>query len=248
MKVNVKELTINPINPRKIRTKSKLQLTHSVLLFSKMLDVRDIVINKDNIVLAGNQRVTVLKELSTISEKNLEKILASSRTFSQMEKSKRRALINQWMKWQENPEVEVTCGDFTEEEEREFLIKDNQEYGEFDTEVLGRAYDKEELIEYGVDDDITSLIGEVESMDYSDQDMPDFSNSEADAEEDDENDGTMDMEDYAPAEVLKIGKFRVPLTEMEYNRLYSAWMEFVESHGKNELFIQYLLDNKNKDD
>lgn len=33
------------------------------MLFPKMLGVRDIIINKDNVVLAGNQRTAILKEI-----------------------------------------------------------------------------------------------------------------------------------------------------------------------------------------
>ena len=67
MKVDVRDLSINPINPRKIVLGQKRRLQQSIMLFPKMLYYRDIIINKDKVVLAGNQRTTILKEIITSS-------------------------------------------------------------------------------------------------------------------------------------------------------------------------------------
>lgn len=60
MKKDIKELIINPINPRKIVVGQKRRLQQSIMLFPKMLYYRDIIVNKDNVVLAGNQRTTIM--------------------------------------------------------------------------------------------------------------------------------------------------------------------------------------------
>ncbi len=242
MKILISELKGNPINPRKISPTRKLQLKHSVLLFPKMLYVRDIVANKDRIVLAGNQRIAVLSELSHLSRKQIEKILSSSQRYSEYTDDEKAAVLDYWINWQANPEVEVTISDFTPEEEREFLIKDNQEYGEFDTEILQRLYDKNDLIEYGVDDDITSLLENDEPLEADDDVALDSTDTDDDTDDEECTDA---VEDDVPAEILKIGKFRVPVNELEYNRLYVRWMEFVEQTGENEHFIRHLLDNRN---
>lgn len=243
MKKLISELKVNPINPRRIKPTRKLQLKQSILLFPKMLNVRDIVANKDGIVLAGNQRISILAELSRLSEQQIEKILSSSARYTSYTDEDKKAVIDYWLQWQVNPEVEVTISDFTPEEEKEFLIKDNQEYGEFEVEILQRLYDKSELIEYGVDDDITSLLEDSDQVEMGDEDMPDLSDNDDDGFDDE--DATEDIEEDVPAEILKIGKFRVPVNELEYNRLYMRWMEFVEATGENEGFIQHLLDARN---
>ena len=243
MKKLISELTVNPINPRKIGATRKLQLKQSILLFPKMLYIRDIIANTDNVVLAGNQRVSVLFEISHLNEQQIEKILASSRRYASYTDKEKRAVLDYWLEWQKNPEVEVTVSDFTPEEEKEFLIKDNQEYGEFDAEVLQRLYDKNDLIEYGMDDDITSLLEDNEQVEMGDEDAPDLSDNDDDGIGE-EASGDVEEEDV-PGEILKIGKYRVPVNELEYNRLYVRWMEFVEDTGANENFIQHLLDSRN---
>lgn len=76
-----------------------------------------------------------------------------------------------------------------------------------------------------------------------DEDAPDLSDNDDDGIGE-EDSGYVEEEDV-PGEILKIGKYRVPVNELEYNRLYVRWMEFVEETGANENFIQHLLDSRN---
>jgi len=48
-------------------------------------------------------------------------------------------------------EIPVTIADLTEDQQREFLIKDNTSGGEWDWEVLANEWDNEELEEWGLD-------------------------------------------------------------------------------------------------
>ena len=48
-------------------------------------------------------------------------------------------------------EIPVTIADLTEEQQREFLIKDNTSGGEWDWEVLANEWDGEELEAWGLD-------------------------------------------------------------------------------------------------
>ena len=63
-------------------------------------------------------------------------------------------------------EIPVIVTDLTEEQQREFLIKDNTSGGEWDWEILANEWDSTELEEWGLD-------------------LPDFSGKELEAEEDD---------------------------------------------------------------
>ncbi len=48
-------------------------------------------------------------------------------------------------------EIPVTIADLTEDQQREFLIKDNTSGGEWDWEVLANEWDAEQLEEWGLD-------------------------------------------------------------------------------------------------
>ena len=45
----------------------------------------------------------------------------------------------------------IVADNLTEEQEREFLIKDNVSGGEWDWDILANEWDKEELEEWGLD-------------------------------------------------------------------------------------------------
>ena len=132
MKKDVKELTINPINPRRIVIGQKRRLQQSIMLFPKMLTYRDIIVNKDNVVLAGNQRTTILKEILTSTPMDWMVILQENEKWQELTEKQRDAVIEYWKAWVENPLIEVTVADLSEEEEKELIIKDNNEFGEFD--------------------------------------------------------------------------------------------------------------------
>lgn len=85
---NIKDIKLNPNNPRIIKDDKFKKLVESVKSFPEMLDIRPIVVNKDMIILGGNMRYKACKEAGL-------------------------------------KEIPVIVADFTEEQEREFLIKDN---------------------------------------------------------------------------------------------------------------------------
>ena len=96
MKKDVKELTINPINPRRIVIGQKRRLQQSIMLFPKMLTYRDIIVNKDNVVLAGNQRTTILKEILTSTPMDWMVILQENEKWQELTEKQRDAVIEYW--------------------------------------------------------------------------------------------------------------------------------------------------------
>lgn len=62
MKLKVSELKKNPNNPRIIKDDKFKKLVQSIKEFPEMLDAREIVINKDHIILGGNMRFKAAKE------------------------------------------------------------------------------------------------------------------------------------------------------------------------------------------
>ena len=115
MKANLKDIKLNPNNPRLIKDDKFKKLVQSIKDFPEMLELRPIIVNKDMIILGGNMRYKACKELGL-------------------------------------KEVPIIIADnITEEQEREFLIKDNTSGGEWDWEVLANEWDSEELEAWGLD-------------------------------------------------------------------------------------------------
>lgn len=108
----------NPNNPRIIKDDKFEKLKKSIEDFPKMMELRPMVINKDNVVLGGNMRLKALKELGY------------------------KEVPDEWVKRAE---------DLTEEEQRQFIIKDNVGFGEHDWEMLQAEWDLSELEDWGLD-------------------------------------------------------------------------------------------------
>ena len=61
--IKINTIKSNPNNPRVIKDEKFEKLKKSISEFPKMMELRPMVINQDNIVLAGNMRLKALKEL-----------------------------------------------------------------------------------------------------------------------------------------------------------------------------------------
>jgi hypothetical protein len=108
----------NPNNPRIIKDDKFEKLKKSIKDFPKMMELRPMVINSDNIVLGGNMRLKALKELGY------------------------KEVPEEWIK---------RAKDLTEEEQRQFIIKDNVGFGEHDWEMLATEWNADELSDWGLD-------------------------------------------------------------------------------------------------
>ena len=60
--MNIKDIKPNPNNPRLIKDDKFKKLVQSIKDFPQMLDIRPIVLNKDNVILGGNMRFKACKE------------------------------------------------------------------------------------------------------------------------------------------------------------------------------------------
>lgn len=220
MKKDVKELTINPINPRRIVIGQKRRLQQSIMLFPKMLTYRDIIVNKDNVVLAGNQRTTILKEILTSTPMDWMVILQENEKWQELTEKQRDAVIEYWKVWVENPLIEITVADLSEDEEKELIIKDNNEFGEFDYGKLQQIYDEINLVNFGFDEGL-------------------FYNP-------DEDETVMTkIKGSTPKKInmLTFGKNVVSVTKEEYDTLVNRYNDYVDETGVNFGFVKSLLEN-----
>lgn len=62
--VKISDIKPNPNNPRLIKDNKFKKLVQSIKEFPKMMELRPMVINKDNVILGGNMRFKALKELN----------------------------------------------------------------------------------------------------------------------------------------------------------------------------------------
>ena len=61
--MKISEIKANPNNPRVIKDEKFDKLVKSIREFPKMMELRPMVINSDNIVLGGNMRLKALRQL-----------------------------------------------------------------------------------------------------------------------------------------------------------------------------------------
>lgn len=154
MKLKPSEIKLNPDNPRLIKDDKYEKLVQSLKDFPEMADVREIVINKDHMILGGNMRFKAMQEAS----------------------------------WKEIP---VKIVDWSEEKQKEFIIKDNASFGEWEWDVLANQYELEDLDAWGVD-------------------LPEYLTTEEEVEEDE----APEIDDKEPpksklGEIYQLGRHRV---------------------------------------
>lgn len=220
-KMSVKDLVINPINPRKISTPNKHRLQQSIMLFPKMLYYRDIIVNNDNVILAGNQRVTTLLEILNTSPVDWMLVLQENEKWLSSTEAVKDQVIDYWKKWVENPVVDVTvASDLNEDEEKELIIKDNNEFGEFDYNKLPQLFDEINLINFGFDEGLFYDPTEDETL------VTKYANG---------------MGQGRKINTLKFGRSTIAVTREEYDRLVERYEDYVEETGVDFGFVRSIF-------
>lgn len=120
--VNLATLQINdggqglPKNPRMIRDERFANLCESIKSRPKFMALKPIVVDENNVILAGNMRCRALRALGY------------------------KSVPAAWVR---------KISDLTPEEKKAFIPLDNNEWGEFDFDILANEYDVAELIQLG---------------------------------------------------------------------------------------------------
>lgn len=114
MKLLISQVKPNPDNPRVIKDDKYKKLVLSLKDFPEMAGIREVVVNKDYMILGGNMRFKAMVEAG----------------------------------WKEIP---VKIVDLSDEKQKEFIIKDNNPYGEWDWDVIANQYELEDLGAWGVE-------------------------------------------------------------------------------------------------
>lgn len=114
MKMKIEDIKPNPDNPRTIKDDNFKKLVTSIKEFPEMLEAREIILNKEHIILGGNMRYRAAKEAGI-------------------------------------KELPVKIVDWSEEKQKEFIIKDNVSGGDWDWDLLANEWEPRTLDEWGLE-------------------------------------------------------------------------------------------------
>lgn len=171
--IKLSQININSRNPRKISEKQLQRLIRSILIFPEMMNLRPIVIDNTYTALGGNMRYRALSAISTMTKEEIQQELLQTEGFNKKTEAEREVLLQYWMEWTENPTATIVRADeLTEAQKKEFIIKDNVSFGEWDDDLLAEDFDESDLIDWGMGDDLLAEDSEKEAEedDYSDED------------------------------------------------------------------------------
>lgn len=167
--INIDEIQINKRNPRVLKKEKYKKLYDSVLVFPKMLEVRPIVVDENNCILGGNMRYLVLRDISQQDFISLHNRLNELITFLEKSEEEKQSILNFWKNFLENKKIKVLRAKFSEVESKEFIIKDNLSYGDWDYEILIDEWSIESLAEWGIENvdlDIDEIIEVNEKVNF----------------------------------------------------------------------------------
>lgn len=147
--IALSRLVENEENPRTITEEKFKKLVKSLLVFPRMLTLRPIVVDETMAVLGGNMRLRALKHIVTMDEDIMRSTIQENDQFTSGEVD---ALVKYWEGWRKKPTATiVNASDLTEAQKKEFIIKDNVGFGDWDTNVLANQWDTDLLKDWGVD-------------------------------------------------------------------------------------------------
>lgn len=146
------QVRLNDDNPRTISGDKFRKLVNSLLVFPKMMRIRPVVVDGMMTALGGNMRVRALREIQKMNEGTITDRLLSVADFIEKTDPERRVIIDFWNAWHARPTVCIIRADeLSEAERRQFVIKDNAQFGEWDYDMLADRWDGARLPDWGVD-------------------------------------------------------------------------------------------------
>lgn len=151
--IKLSQIAVNRANPRTITDENFGRLINSILALPKMLELRPIVVDDTMVALGGNMRFRALSAIADMQPDELKDRLSGIRDFQKKTQAEQEALLAYWERWHDSPTAPViNAADLSDDEKREFIIKDNTGFGDWDKEMLAQDWDDEDLDDWGVAD------------------------------------------------------------------------------------------------
>lgn len=152
VKVKLSQLKVNGDNPRTITNDKLNKLINSILVFPKMLNIRPVVVDDKMVALGGNMRLNALKLIAKMTPEELGTRLATIADYLRKSEGERITIAAYWEEWLQKPVVEIIkASDLTEDERKQFIIKDNVAFGTWDYDMLANKFDDKLLGDWGMD-------------------------------------------------------------------------------------------------
>lgn len=150
--VKLTQVKANAENPRGIAKPKFQKLIDSVLTFPSMLEIRPVVVDSRMTALGGNQRLAVLKAIAKMDVNELAARIYRLPEYQEKSEQERKQLVDYWGTWLEKPTVFIiNAKHLTEHERKQFMIKDNVSYGNWDYDALANKWDAQRLEAWGMD-------------------------------------------------------------------------------------------------
>lgn len=150
--LKLSQVKINKANPRTISKDKFQKLVNSLLVFPDMLAIRPVVVDGQLTALGGNMRLNALQAIAKMSPDEVAQRLASTPEYAASAQDEKQRLVEYWGNWLQSPTVAVIDGStLTESERRQFIIKDNVSFGQWDYDALANDWDTPQLEGWGVD-------------------------------------------------------------------------------------------------
>lgn len=150
--VKLSQVKVNGDNPRTITNDKLNKLINSILVFPKMLNIRPVVVDDKMVALGGNMRLNALKLIAKMTPEELGTRLATIADYLRKSEGERITIANYWEEWLQKPVVEIIkASDLTEDERKQFIIKDNVAFGTWDYDMLANKFDDKLLGDWGMD-------------------------------------------------------------------------------------------------
>lgn len=147
--IALSRISENEANPRTITEVNFQKLVKSILVFPKMLQLRPIVVDETYKALGGNMRTRALCHIVSMTPEAIMDVLDTDQRLTDAEKL---AIANYWSQWKEQPTATiVNASDLTEAQKKEFIIKDNVGFGDWDTDMLNNGWNTDLLKDWGIE-------------------------------------------------------------------------------------------------
>jgi len=134
-----------PANPRIIKNEKLKQLADSILMFPKMMRIRPIVIDENNICLGGSMRCRSLRIIKNMGKDDVKKYLSENNreeNLKEIEPLFEGNIPEGWVSKETN---------LTLEQKKEFILKDNNQSGMYDFDILLNEWGRDVIDSYGID-------------------------------------------------------------------------------------------------
>lgn len=150
--VELSKVRLNKKNPRTISKERFEKLINSLLALPKMLDLRPVAVDGKGFALGGNMRTRALTVISKMSADEIRRRLDTIRDVKKKTAEERKALLDYWVNWTAKPVVPIVdASTLTPAEQKEFIIKDNGDFGQWDYDALSNEWNADDLNDWGVD-------------------------------------------------------------------------------------------------